>query len=193
MKLNLKYITVACVITCMTGCDDKLEVFEATGATTAPIAIVGSTVQTEALPGKIKLKWATPQENFAYIQIKYNDPLQKMDIYKIVSKGTTELLIEDTRARFGEYSFFFQTFNAAHQGSAVTEVKAKSGPAPTTLTEVKRTKVELTAGQLSSNQPEPTEGPIKNLLDGNTGTFFHTRWSSPQVDLPHYIQVNFNE
>ncbi|WP_044266318.1 discoidin domain-containing protein [Bacteroides timonensis] len=193
MKLNLKYIAVACAITCMTGCDDKLEVFEVTGASAAPVAIAASAVQTEALPGEIKLKWTAPQEDFAYMKIKYNDPLQKKDVYKIVSKGTTELLIEGTRARFGDYSFFFQTFNAAHQGSAVTEVKAKSGVAPATLTEVKRTKVELTAEQLSSNQPEPTEGPIKDLLDGNTGTFFHTRWSSPQVDLPHYIQVSFNE
>lgn len=193
MKLNLKYIAVACAITYMAGCDDKLEVFEVTGTNIAPVAIAASAVQTEALPGEIKLKWTAPQEDFAYMQIKYNDPLQKKDIYKIVSKGTTELLIEGTRARFGDYSFFFQTFNVAHQGSAVTEVKAKSGIAPTTLTEVKRTKVELTADQLSSNYPEPTEGPIKNLLDGNTGTFFHTRWSSPQADLPHYIQVDFNE
>ena len=23
--------------------------------------------------------------------------------------------------------------------------------------------------------------------------FFHTRWSSPQIDLPHYIQIDFKE
>lgn len=193
MKLNLKYIAVACAIICMTGCDDKLEVFKATGSSAAPVAIAASAVQSEALPGKIKLKWIAPQEDYTYMQIKYNDPLLKKDVCKIVSIGTTELLIEGTRARFGDYTFYFQTFNAVHQGSAITEVKAKSGIAPTTLTEVKRTKVELTAEQLSTNQQEPTEGPIKNLLDGNTGTFFHTRWSAPQVDLPHYIQVDFNE
>lgn len=193
MNFKLIYMAVACAVVGISSCDDKLEEFETTGTSAAPVAIAASAVQSEALPGEIKLKWAVPQEDFAYMQIKYTDPLLKKDVCKIVSKATTELLIEGTRARFGDYTFFFQTFNAAHQGSAITEVKAKSGAAPTTLTEVKRTKVGLTAEQLSTNQQEPTEGHIRNLLDGNTGTFFHTRWSSPQVDLPHYIQVNFNE
>ena len=49
------------------------------------------------------------------------------------------------------------------------------------------------ADQLSTNAQEPSEGPIKNLVDGKSNTFFHTRWSSPQIPLPHYIQVNFAE
>lgn len=119
--------------------------------------------------------------------------MTKEDVCKIASVGTTEMLIDDTRARFGDYSFYFQTFNAAHQGSAVTEVKAKSGEAPATTTEKFRTEVKLAGDQLSTNAQEPTEGPIKNLIDGNSGTFFHTRWSSPQIELPHHIQIDFKE
>ena len=140
------------------------------------------------------MSWEAPAENaFDYLQIKYYDPLTKEDVCKIASVGTTEMLIDDTRARFGDYSFYFQTFNAAHQGSAVTEVKAKSGEAPATTTEKSRTEVKLAGDQLSTNAQEPTEGPIKNLVDGNSGTFFHTRWSSPQLELPHYIQIDFKE
>lgn len=46
---------------------------------------------------------------------------------------------------------------------------------------------------LSTDNQEPTEEPIKNLVDGNYNSFFHTRWSSPQVPLPQYIQVDFKE
>ena len=51
----------------------------------------------------------------------------------------------------------------------------------------------MAGDQLSTNDQEPTEGPIKNLIDGNSGTFFHTRWSSPQIELPHHIQIDFKE
>lgn len=192
MKLRLKYIIVAGLLVGMTGCDDKLETFEIAGVTT-PTAIAASAVSSEALPGQIKLTWQAPAEGaFDYLQIKYYDPLAKQDVCKIASIGTTEMLIDDTRARFGDYSFYFQTFNAAHQGSEVTEVKAQSGPKPSTTTET-RTEVKLTAEQLSTNAQEPTEGPIKNLIDGNSGSFFHTRWSDPKLELPHYIQIDFKE
>lgn len=193
MNLKYKYIFVAGLLIGMTGCDDKLETFEMAGSVKAPTAIAASAVSSEALPGQIRLSWEAPAENaFDYLQIKYNDPLSKKDVCKIASVGTTEMLIDETRARFGDYSFYFQTFNAAHQGSAVTEVKAKSGEAPITLTEVSRTEVKLTENQLSTNNQEPTEGPIKNLIDGKN-SFFHTRWSEPQIPLPQYIQIKFNE
>lgn len=194
MKMNFEYIIAAILFVGMTGCDDKLETFEIAGGVTAPTAITTSVVNSEALPGQIKLVWEKPAEGaFDYLQIKYYDPLAKEDVCKIASIGTTEMLIDNTRARFGDYSFFFQTFNAAHQGSVVTEIKAKSGAAPSTTTEKSRTEVKLTVDQLSTNAQEPSEGPIKNLIDGNKGSFFHTRWNSPQIELPHYIQIDFNE
>lgn len=110
MKFNLKYIIVVSALIGMAGCDDKIEPFEIMGSTAAPAAISASAVQSEALPGEIKLTWTAPEEDFAYMQIRYNDPLQKKDICKLVSKNTTELLVENTRARFGDYSFFFPDF-----------------------------------------------------------------------------------
>lgn len=189
----MKYMIAAWAMVCLVACDDNLETFEVAGSTAAPVAIEPSTVKSEALPGQILLTWEAPEGEYAYLQVKYYDPLQKKDIYKIASPGTTEMLIEDTRARFGDYVFYLQTFNAAHEGGEIKEVKAKSGAMPATLTEASRTKVAVTADQLSTNAQEPTEGPIKNLVDGNGGTFFHTRWSNPQIPLPHYIQIDFKE
>ena len=50
-----------------------------------------------------------------------------------------------------------------------------------------------TADMLSTDDQEPSEGPIKNLVDGNYNSFFHTRLSSPQKPLPQYIQIDFKE
>lgn len=50
----------------------------------------------------------------------------------------------------------------------------------------------LTAEMLSSNAQEPKEGPIKNLLDGDSGSFFHSAWSF-SIDEAHNIQVALNE
>lgn len=52
--------------------------------------------------------------------------------------------------------------------------------------------IDLTASMLSSNAVEPTEGSLANLLDGNTGTYFHSAWSV-SVANSHYIQVGLSE
>ena len=69
-----------------TGCDDKLETFEVVGSVTTPTAIAASAVNSEALPGQIKLSWEVPSEGtFDYLQIKYHDPLTKEEVCKIAS------------------------------------------------------------------------------------------------------------
>lgn len=190
--MKLKYIMAALVVACIgTGCDDKLETFEPQGYMGTPTTI--EEITSEALPGQIHLTWNIPTDaEFAYMKIWYDNPLTQETVYKIVSKGTTELIIDDTRARFGEYEIFYQTFNSNNEGGEIKSFKAKSGVAPIVVTE-KRTEVKLSGDQLSTNAQEPSEGPIANLVNGNTNDFFHTRWSSPQIPLPHYIQIDFNE
>lgn len=190
--MKLRYIIAALVVASIgAGCDDKLETFEPQGYMGYPTTIEGLT--SEALPGQIHLTWNVPEgTEFSYMKIWYDDPLSKQTVYNVVSKGTAELLIDDTRARFGEYEIFYQTFNANNEGGEIKSIKATSGIAPVTITE-KRTEYKLTENQLSTNAQEPSEGPIKNLINGDTNDFFHTRWSSPQIPLPHYIQLDFNE
>lgn len=191
MKLDIKYMLAALAVIGMCSCDDNLEVFEVTGSSATPVAV--ENIRSEALPGQILLRWDVPAgADYQYVQVKYTDPLLKEDVYRVASLGTDSLLIDNTRARFGEYEFRFQSFNYYDEGGEVKTVKAVSGKAPATET-VTLKKIALTESQLSSNYPEPTEGPIKNLLDGDVNTFFHTRWSSPQYDMPHYIQVDLNE
>lgn len=178
-----------------TGCDDKLETFETVGVTTAPTAIPASSISSEALPGQIKLTWTAPAEDaFEYMQIRYNDPLAKEDVCLIVSPGTTEMLIDETRARFGDYTFYFQTFNVNGEGSAVTEIKAQSGAAPATYREISRTKIEISADQVSVDQPDESEGTnVGNIVDGNTGTFYSSTWHGSGTAFPSYIQFDLTE
>ncbi len=49
------------------------------------------------------------------------------------------------------------------------------------------------ANYLWANYPEPNEGPIADLIDGNTGTFFHTQWSNPVPQDTHWIQIDLGE
>lgn len=178
----------------LVSCDSNFETFETDGYTGAPAAIEAASVTAESLPGQIKLNWNIPENpQYDYIQIKYHDPWTDKDVTKIVSKYAGSLLVDKTLQRFGDYTFTLQTFNANHEAGPITEIKARSGAYPTSVTVKSKTEVKLTADQLSTNAQEPSEGPIKNLIDNNVSTFFHTRWSSPLISLPHYIEVDFNE
>ncbi|NDV57361.1 discoidin domain-containing protein [Bacteroides sp. 519] len=193
MKVNLKHLIIILTLIGSTSCDDKLEPFENNGSTGAPVAISASAIQSEALPGAINLTWSAQPNDFAYMQVRYHDPLEKKDICKIFSTGATQLLVENTRARFGDYSFAFQTFNAANQSSAVTEVKAKSGAAPASYTEKNRTKVPLTGLQVSTDQADSSEGKVSNLIDDDKGSFFSSNWHNSGTTYPTYIQIDFDE
>ena len=55
-----------------------------------------------------------------------------------------------------------------------------------------RSQIKLVAEQLSTNAQEPSEGPIKNAVDGDKNTFFHTNWHEA-IPYPQWIQVNLKE
>lgn len=54
-------------------------------------------------------------------------------------------------------------------------------------------KIPLSAGMLSTNAQEPSEGPIAGLVDNNPNTYFHTRWSTGYGSVPHDIKVQLAE
>lgn len=152
-----------------------------------------SNVSTEALPGEIKLKWNVPTDsNYYLLQIRYYDHLTKSDKAQVLTVYGDSVIIPDTREKYGDYEFSFQTFNAKKEGSEIIKITAKSGKAPITET-LTPTKLKLTVGQLSTNAAEPTEGPIANLLDNNPNTFFHTKWSGGGQPWPHWLEVKLDE
>lgn len=185
-------LSVACIALCA-ACDDNIENIKSEGYCESPQTIAASEVSCDSLPGSIKLKWdKTACEKYEYMKVTYVNPADNKTVVRLISKYCDSLVVENTLRKYGDYTFFLQAYNAGNKAGDVTEVKAMSGRALATVT-INKTKVKLTANQLSSDNPEPSEGPIANLIDGDAGTMFHTRWSNPQKPLPQYIQIDFKE
>ena len=193
MKRLIIYAAIAWLAMGTISCDENFETFDESGITTvgAPSAI--ESISADSLPGQIVLHWVVPTDsNYYLLKINYYDSLTEKEVYQVASVYEDSLLIDNTRRKFGEYEFTFQTFSSNGTASTPVRFDAYSGRALATETYTV-TEIPLTADQLSTNNQEPSEGPIANLLDGDAGTFFHTRWSSPQIPMPQYIQVDLNE
>ncbi len=153
-----------------------------------PVEITNLTA--ESTPGRIVLRWDTPEEsNIRYVEVNYYDPLQKKDVMRTASIYADSIEIPDTRKKYGEYTFEVQTVSATGDKGAIQTITQTSEAAPITTVS---TQIALTAADLSTNAQEPSEGPIANLLDGNTSTFFHTAWSVT-IAAPHWLQVNLKQ
>ncbi|WP_352421627.1 discoidin domain-containing protein [Proteiniphilum sp.] len=194
IKSTISYCLGAILcLSSITGCGGDYHSFVESDRKIAGKPSPISNITSEELPGQIQLNWDIPTDsNFYFLRITYFDHLTQTEKAKVASVYTDELIIEDTRAKFGDYQFTFQTFNNNNEGSEMISITAKSGIAPATET-ITSSKLKLDNSQFSTDNQEPSEGPISNLNDGNPNTFFHTRWSSPQVPLPQYIQIDLYE
>lgn len=76
---------------------------------------------------------------------------------------------------------------------AANENGVAYGETKTFQTKAGKTFHTLTAEMLTTYTQETSEGPKENLVDGNTGTYWHTAWSEGVAPLPHWIQINFPE
>lgn len=143
--------------------------------------------------GEITLKWNLPGENpgFMYIMMEYTDPRDKVTHKQTISPYTDELVIPNTRARYGTgYSFKFTPYSETDTpGTPFVLDNCRSNAAPATTT-VER--VPLTIESYSTNAQEPSEGPLKDLFDGNRSTFFHSSWSA-NMGPNHWITVELSE
>lgn len=177
--MNMKnplYIFSFAVVVLAAGCKDN-------EVAVTPSAI--SNARYEERPGGIFLKWDLPSDNSVlYVKAMYHDPLLDIDAVRLSSCDS--ILIPDTRAKYGDYFFTLQPFSSTDTGGAPLSITARSGPATAGFGQANQ--MELTLEDLSTNAQEPTEGPIANLLDGDTATFFHSAWSE-DIPAPHWLQV----
>lgn len=128
--------------------------------------------------GQIQLEWDYPEgENtIRYIEICYWDPGKNKEIRRTASSYTDTLLIENTRKKYGEYTFHLQPFSQDFTPGNVYEIKATSLAAPVvyefTSTEMPLTVENMHIEGIYSSEPE-------SLLDGNLETFINTDWNKP--------------
>lgn len=170
----------------MQSCDDQLETFQWEGYAGEPVNVSGMTYT--ALPGQIQLNWTLPEtEGYAYLKLWYEDPLKKETVHRIASSETSEMILDDTRARFGEYEIFYQTFNINDEGGEVQSIKAVSGAAPATIT-VSKEQLTINPDNVSSNF-SCYYGSVTDLVDGATDGYMLA--DNPDYDWPYNQWVEF--
>lgn len=147
-----------------------------------------SNVRSSELPGQIKLNWDLPADkNLEYVQITYFDHLQKKEMMRLASVYSDSIIIPNTRKKYGDYNFTLQTYSSTDTPGEALKFTAQSGPAPSTTSVIDVKPLVLKAEDLFTDAQEPSEGPINDLIDGNTGTYFHAAWSVDKGPMPHYI------
>ena len=151
-----------------------------------------SNVRAESRPGAIFLAWDRPADlNYEQLWIRWFDPLTQSDRFWVSSVYADTVLIPNTRAKFGTYTFTLQTESSTGTlSNNVHTISAVSLPAPITTILGALEVLPLTAAQLSTNAQQPTEGPIEHLLTDDANQFFHSRWGAPVPPAPHWIQVD---
>lgn len=144
--------------------------------------------------GQITLRWTAPanaeEAGFMYMKMTYTDPRDKKTRVKTLSPFSNEIVIPNTRARYGDtYSFTFVPYSETDTpGIPLVLDKCRSMPAAATVS-IERIKIKVGIDQLYTNALEPSEGSLEALTDGDTGNFFHTIWST---DKPEYAYVDID-
>ncbi|WP_082226855.1 discoidin domain-containing protein [Porphyromonas canoris] len=166
------------------SCKDKQDM-----PTVEPISI--SNLRYETTPGQIVLHWDKVEEagkDLLYVRVSYFDPYTNKNTTRLTSNYSTSCVIPKTFKVAGEYTFTVTVVSSSGKEGASQTLKATSAPvAP--VTSFSTEAIPLTVAMLSTNAQEPSEGPIANLIDGNDGTYFHSRWSAPQTTDAHYLQI----
>ena len=143
--------------------------------------------------GEITLKWDIPAENagFMYMKMVYTDPRDKVTRTLSISPYTEEIVIPNTRARYGSsYSFTFTPYSETDTpGKSFVLDNCQSNAAPATTT-IERVPISITG--YSTNAQEPNEGPLQDMFDGNKDSFFHSAWSTNKGSN-HWVTVELSE
>lgn len=150
-------------------------------------------LRAESTPGRIVLRWETPEDasSIEYIQVNYYDHRSKIDSKRLASVYADSIEIPDTRKRYGTYDFSVKTISPSGDSGVEHEISYTSEAAQKTWKNP--TQYPLDASMFSSNAQEPTEGPIASLVDyENASSFFHTAWSQ-NIPGPHTMTISFPE
>lgn len=163
----------------------------------APTALDTSSLSYEARPGAIKLKWAIPENaNYKYIKITYTLPDTGKECLRLASVYSDTCLVDNLLKRYGDIVFTLQPCSPDGKGGETYTITAQAQAAEKkTVTTVKNFVITGDGDAWTDNQ-STVEGPLANLFDGKTDTYFHMKYTSGsdvQTDYPHYIVVDLKE
>ena len=187
MMKNLLYTTIIALV--ITGCSSSDD------TTAAPTDVTN--ISAEPRVGGALVKWEIPADgDYTYLQISYlkngKEVIEKASKY-------TDTLVVNGLVNKEEFSFDIQAVNETPSnfkpGSLLSSNNVrpiKRSPDVTYYPE-QLEKLTVTDEMIDTFTQEASEGPKKNLVDGNPATYWHSAWSGATAPLPHWIQVNFEE
>lgn len=142
-------------------------------------------VATAARAGAVVLRWKWPAElaKVSHAEVKWFDHARGDTIRLAVTPPQDSVEVSDALARYGDYVFAISTVSVTGIAGAAKTARQKSDPA--TPRAVREHPVVI-VGNLWTDSQETSEGPIGNLTDGDTRTYFHMSWTRP-TPFPHYI------
>jgi hypothetical protein len=184
-----KYIYCLALSLALLSCSKDEEVVA------APTEI--SNVAVSPTEGGALVSWTVPADSkYSYVEVKYMK--NGKEVVEKASVFANSLLVKGLINK-EPLNFTVSTVNE------VPGKKAESSTVSTeTVTPIKRvpaityfpndlTKLIVTDDMLATFTQEVTEGPKKNLVDGDVTTYWHSAWSSNTAPLPHWIQIKFAE
>ena len=186
MKKIIYSLLAASLIAGLTACSDDDK--------TVPSSVFDqSSVTSVAKPGEVVFHWTKPTDpDYYYVKVKYDDP-QRGEVVKNASAYADSIVIDGLYAKYGALKYQFSFVSRDGGETAPFTVSAQAGVvAPTVKDAGLGDAITLTGDDLWTDDQESSEGPIKNLVDGNTSTYFHMSWSDPSP-FPHYIVVDLKK
>ena len=188
MKKLAFFITGLMALSTLASCSDDEQSYEGQV----------SNLTAEAREGAIKLSWDVPTDpDFMYVKIQYYNIRQKKEFTCTTSAYVDTLLVDGLLARDGEYNFKLTAVgNNGGEGQTV-ETSCTALPVQPVVTwnnkELEDVAIVMDMPRTPwTNAQEPWEGPLENLFDGDTGTFFHSPWSYDH-DFPQWIEFELTE
>jgi hypothetical protein len=178
-------LVAASVIAGFTACSDD--------ATVPSTMIDQSTVTSVSKPGEVVFHWTTPENpDYYYIKVKYNDPV-KGEVVKTASAYADSIVIDGLYAKYGTLDYQFSAVSRDGGETSSFTVSAQAGPvAPSVVDNGTGEMIALTGDDLWTDDQEASEGPIKDLVDGDNNTYFHMAWNN-STPFPHYIVVDLKK
>ena len=186
MKKIIYSLLAASLLAGLTACSDDDK--------TVPSSVFDqSSVTSVAKPGEVVFHWTKPTDpDYYYVKVKYDDP-QRGEVVKNASAYADSIVIDGLYAKYGALKYQFSFVSRDGGETAPFTVSAQAGVvAPTVKEAGLGDAITLTGDDLWTDDQESSEGPIKNLVDGNTSTYFHMSWSDPSP-FPHYIVVDLKK
>jgi len=149
-----------------------------------------STLTLTPSAGAVTIKWTVPSgANYKYVKVTYRVPDESTDRLRLASVYSDSIYIDNLYEKYGDIQFNLQPVTEQGAEGNVVSITGTAGHAATTVKETKYTQIPLTIDQVWTDDQEEWEGPLENLINGNTSDFFHMSWSNPSP-FPHYIVVD---